>query len=119
MSTSRQAAYSEPGTDSTRTRSARGPTVRANVRRFARPEPLRRARFDRRGHHLRKRLLEADLLALCAAYLLATIWAPPASVQMCHFPPRPGLLVASLPVWILLAYVHALYHVGSRRSDHG
>ncbi|MFL5885384.1 MAG: sugar transferase [Thermoleophilaceae bacterium] len=89
------------------------------MRRFARPEPLRRARFDRRGHHLRRRLLAADLLALFGAYVLATVWSPPVSVHVGHVVPRPGLLVAALPVWMLLAYVHGLYHVGSRRADHG
>src|SRR5437763_15670477 len=106
MSTSRQVAYSEPRTDTARATRAGTPTVRSNVRRCARPTEMRSRRFDRRGHHLRRMLLAVDVLALCAAYVLATVWSPPAAIHVGHFVPRPGLLVAALPVWMLLAYVH-------------
>jgi exopolysaccharide biosynthesis polyprenyl glycosylphosphotransferase len=68
---------------------------------------------DVRGRMLRRLLLASDVVALCAAFLgaqLAFGTLGPADLL---------LLLASIPVWVLLAYGHRLYHLDSYRADHG
>jgi exopolysaccharide biosynthesis polyprenyl glycosylphosphotransferase len=68
---------------------------------------------DVRGRKLRKLLLVGDVVALCTAFL---------GSQLVFGTLEPGdlpLLLLSIPVWILLAYGHRLYHLDSYRADYG
>jgi exopolysaccharide biosynthesis polyprenyl glycosylphosphotransferase len=68
---------------------------------------------DLRGRKLRRLLLAADIVALCGAFLGAQ--AVSGVLALGDVP----LLVASIPVWVLLAYGHRLYHLDSYRADYG
>jgi exopolysaccharide biosynthesis polyprenyl glycosylphosphotransferase len=65
-----------------------------------------------RSRMLRRLLLGGDVLALCAAFFLTQ--SIPGDLQ----PADLMLLVLSLPLWILLAYGHRLYHLDSYRADY-
>jgi exopolysaccharide biosynthesis polyprenyl glycosylphosphotransferase len=65
-----------------------------------------------RARMLRRLLLGADILALCSAFLLVQVAFGDLGVA------NLALLVLSVPVWILLAYGHRLYHLDSYRADY-
>jgi exopolysaccharide biosynthesis polyprenyl glycosylphosphotransferase len=68
---------------------------------------------DERGRRLRRLLLGADVAALCAAFSVT-------QAAMGSFPGKElPLLVLSIPLWVLLAYAHRLYHLDSYRADYG
>jgi exopolysaccharide biosynthesis polyprenyl glycosylphosphotransferase len=68
---------------------------------------------DERGRVLRRLLLGADVAALSIAFL-ATEFA------FDSFRPRDiSILLLAVPVWVLVAYGHRLYHLDSSRADHG
>jgi exopolysaccharide biosynthesis polyprenyl glycosylphosphotransferase len=68
---------------------------------------------DLRGRMLRRLLLGADVIALCAAFL-----GTEAAFGMLALADIPLLLV-SIPLWVILAYGHRLYHLNSYRADYG
>ncbi len=82
------------------------------------PRP-RRLQGDTRGFMLRRWLLVADVAALCAAFSLVEV------VGGLDGRPNPSLgfdlllLVVAIPMWILLLRLYGVYHVDSRRADHG
>jgi exopolysaccharide biosynthesis polyprenyl glycosylphosphotransferase len=67
---------------------------------------------DERGRRLRRLLLAADVGALCVAF--AVTQAAVAKFASAEF----LLLVLSIPLWVLLAYGHRLYHLDSYRADY-
>jgi exopolysaccharide biosynthesis polyprenyl glycosylphosphotransferase len=68
---------------------------------------------DLRGRKLRRLLLAADIVALCGAFLGTQ--AVSGVLALGDVP----LLLASIPVWAILAYGHRLYHLDSYRADYG
>ena len=67
---------------------------------------------DERGHRLRRLLLCADVAALCLGFALAE--AASGSPSPRDLP----VLILGIPVWVLLAYAHRLYHLDSYRTDY-
>ena len=68
---------------------------------------------DERGRRLRRLLLGADVAALCSALAVIQLAAG-------DFPGREApLLLLSVPLWVLLAYAHRLYHLDSYCADYG
>ena len=65
-----------------------------------------------RARMLRRLLLAGDIVALCAAFFLVQLSAGDLA------PHNLALLVLSLPLWLLLAYGHRLYHLDSYRADY-
>jgi len=68
---------------------------------------------DVRGRKLRRLLLGGDVIALCCAFLIAQLAF--GALAVTDLP----LLVLSIPLWVLLAYGHRLYHLDSYRADYG
>jgi exopolysaccharide biosynthesis polyprenyl glycosylphosphotransferase len=67
---------------------------------------------DERGRRLRRLLLSADVGALCVAFAVTQAAVGKfASAELL-------LLVLSIPLWVLLAYGHRLYHLDSYRADY-
>jgi exopolysaccharide biosynthesis polyprenyl glycosylphosphotransferase len=67
---------------------------------------------EQRGRALRRLLLGADVTALCVAFLgseLAFGSLRPADVPV---------LLLTIPLWVLVAYGHRLYHLDSYRADY-
>ena len=73
--------------------------------------PARRP-SDQRGRMLRRLLLTADVLALTAAFSASEL--TDGTLQTADLP----LLVLSIPLWVLFAYAHRLYHLDSHRADY-
>jgi exopolysaccharide biosynthesis polyprenyl glycosylphosphotransferase len=68
---------------------------------------------DLRGRMLRRLLLAGDVVALCSAFLGAQfVFGDLAFADLL-------LLLLSIPLWVLLAYGHRLYHLDSYRADYG
>lgn len=67
---------------------------------------------DARGKRLRRLLLTADVAALCTAYAVTQTVVP--GLASTGLP----LLLLSIPLWVLLAYGHRLYHLDSYRADY-
>jgi exopolysaccharide biosynthesis polyprenyl glycosylphosphotransferase len=73
----------------------------------------------RRGWLMRRLLLDADVLGLVVAYVVAVELAPPASSPDRVEPIWEILLfVATLPLWVLLARIYGLYDRDEERTDH-
>jgi exopolysaccharide biosynthesis polyprenyl glycosylphosphotransferase len=68
---------------------------------------------DVRGRKLRRLLLCGDVVALCCAFLGSQLAFGDLAVG--DLP----LLLLSIPLWVLLAYGHRLYHLDSYRADYG
>jgi exopolysaccharide biosynthesis polyprenyl glycosylphosphotransferase len=68
---------------------------------------------DVRGRKLRRLLLAGDVIALCSAFLGTQLVF--GSLALGDLP----LLLLSIPLWVLLAYGHRLYHLDSYRADYG
>jgi exopolysaccharide biosynthesis polyprenyl glycosylphosphotransferase len=68
---------------------------------------------DVRGYRLRRLLLGGDVVALCGAFLGTQL-----AFGDLEFGDLP-LLLLSIPLWVLLAYGHRLYHLDSYRADYG
>ena len=67
---------------------------------------------DERGRLLRRLLLSADVAALCVAFLVTQVaFGTFKSVDV-------PLVALSVPLWVLLAYGHRLYHFDSHRADY-
>jgi exopolysaccharide biosynthesis polyprenyl glycosylphosphotransferase len=67
---------------------------------------------DERGRLLRRLLLTADVAALCGAFLVTgAAFGTFQSVDVL-------LLGLSIPLWVLLAYGHRLYHLDGHRADY-
>jgi exopolysaccharide biosynthesis polyprenyl glycosylphosphotransferase len=69
-------------------------------------------RPDGRGQVLRRLLLAADIAALCVAVISVEVWF--GSLRMVEIP----MLLLTIPVWVLIAYGHRLYHLDSHRADY-
>jgi exopolysaccharide biosynthesis polyprenyl glycosylphosphotransferase len=65
-----------------------------------------------RARMLRRLLLAGDIVALCSAFFLVQLSAGDLA------PHNLALLILSLPLWLLLAYGHRLYHLDSYRADY-
>jgi hypothetical protein len=68
---------------------------------------------DVRGRKLRRMLLAGDVIALCSAFLGTQLVF--GALELGDLP----LLLLSIPLWVLLAYGHRLYHLDSYRADYG
>jgi exopolysaccharide biosynthesis polyprenyl glycosylphosphotransferase len=68
---------------------------------------------DVRGRKLRRLLLAGDVIALCSAFLGTQLAF--GTLELGDLP----LLLLSIPLWVLLAYGHRLYHLDSYRADYG
>jgi exopolysaccharide biosynthesis polyprenyl glycosylphosphotransferase len=68
---------------------------------------------DVRGKKLRRLLLGGDVIALCAAFLGTQLAF--GALELADLP----LFLLSIPLWVLLAYGHRLYHLDSYRADYG
>jgi exopolysaccharide biosynthesis polyprenyl glycosylphosphotransferase len=67
---------------------------------------------DERGRRLRRLLLGADVAALCVAFAVT-------QAAIGKFAPAELLLLLlSIPLWVMLAYGHRLYHLDSYRADY-
>jgi len=77
-----------------------------------------RIRADSRGYFLRRLLLLADIVALSIAFALAQLYGGIDAQGVVTLKDL-ALLAVGLPAWLLAAHVHGLYHVESRRTDHG
>jgi exopolysaccharide biosynthesis polyprenyl glycosylphosphotransferase len=71
-----------------------------------------RSTADQRGRMLRRLLLVADVMALCVAFVASEVVA--GTFQSANLP----LLVLSIPLWVMFAYAHRLYHLNSHRADY-
>jgi exopolysaccharide biosynthesis polyprenyl glycosylphosphotransferase len=68
---------------------------------------------DQRGRLLRRLLLAADVSALCAAFFVQEL-------VLGHFRSTDVLLfLVTIPLWVLVANGHRLYHLDSHRADYG
>jgi exopolysaccharide biosynthesis polyprenyl glycosylphosphotransferase len=67
---------------------------------------------EMRARMLLRLLFAGDIVALCAAFFV--IQALSGDLEL----PDLALLLLSIPVWVLLAYGHRLYHLDSYRADH-
>jgi hypothetical protein len=65
------------------------------------------------GRKLPRLLLGGDVIALCAAFLRVQL------VFRNAHPDRLPLLLLGIPLWVLLAYGHRLYHLGRYRAEYG
>lgn len=65
-----------------------------------------------RARMLRRLLLLGDVVALCSAFFLIQFASRDLALADL------ALLVLSIPVWLLLAYGHRLYHLDSYRADY-
>jgi exopolysaccharide biosynthesis polyprenyl glycosylphosphotransferase len=68
---------------------------------------------DVRGRKLRRLLIAGDIVALCCAFVAAQLAF--GALALSDLP----LLLLSIPLWVLLAYGHRLYHLDSYRADYG
>ena len=68
---------------------------------------------DLRGQNLRKLLLAADVVGLASAFIATEVEFGVLEAKDLV------LLVLSIPLWVILAYGHRLYHLDSYRADHG
>jgi exopolysaccharide biosynthesis polyprenyl glycosylphosphotransferase len=68
---------------------------------------------DVRGRKLRRLLLAGDVIALCTAFLGTQLAFGTLELRDL------ALLLLSIPLWVLLAYGHRLYHLDSYRADYG
>ena len=70
-------------------------------------------RRDTRGFMLRRLLLAADVAALVSAFFVVeTLTGHLRKADLV-------LLIFSLPIWVIVANAHKLYHLDSMRSDYG
>jgi exopolysaccharide biosynthesis polyprenyl glycosylphosphotransferase len=81
------------------------------------PLPLTRAEApprspDQRGRVLRRLLLGADVTALCVAFLVSEFAF--GSLRLADA----LVLLLTIPLWVLVAYAHRLYHLDSYRADY-
>jgi exopolysaccharide biosynthesis polyprenyl glycosylphosphotransferase len=83
------------------------------------PLDLRRSRpdapppsSDQRGRRLRRLLLGADVAGLCIAFLVAE--SAFGSLRTADL----LILLLTIPLWVLVAYAHRLYHLDSHRADY-
>jgi exopolysaccharide biosynthesis polyprenyl glycosylphosphotransferase len=79
--------------------------------RLSRPD-ARPHSTDQRGRMLRRLLLGADVLGLCIAFLVAESWF--GSLRTADL----VVLLLTIPLWVLVAYGHRLYHLDSHRADY-
>lgn len=80
---------------------------------------VRTTRRRTRESTLRRLLVVTDVLALTAAYCFIELLGGPHNGQTSPELRDLILLAFGIPVWVLLAQAHNLYHADSRRADHG
>ncbi len=68
---------------------------------------------------VRRLLVLTDAIALTAAVIVIELWGGFHGGQTSFVLRDLALLAFGIPVWILLAQAHNLYHADSRRADHG
>ena len=73
----------------------------------------------RRGYRLRRLLFVADIAALTVAFGLAQIYGGLVKEAPAFTERDLALMGLGLPLWVLFAHGYGLYHVNSRRADHG
>jgi exopolysaccharide biosynthesis polyprenyl glycosylphosphotransferase len=93
-----------------------GAILRVPLREVGRQPALRR---DTRGYWLRRLLLAGDVAALCVSFVLAKLAAGISERGDPALGSDVALLVLSVPIWLLFAHAHNLYHLDSRRAEHG
>lgn len=84
-----------------------------------RPRRGRDLQGDTRGYMIRRLLVLVDVAAFAMSFFLVELYGgfdgDPGRSVLFDF----ALLGASAPVWVVLARAHNLYHVDTRRADHG
>jgi exopolysaccharide biosynthesis polyprenyl glycosylphosphotransferase len=79
---------------------------------LSRPEVSSPPGGDQRGRKLRRLLLVADVIALGVAFVFAeSVFGSLSSAD-------PLVLLLTIPLWVLVAYGHRLYHLDSHRADY-
>lgn len=86
---------------------------------LARPKGGTRTRRTTRESKVRRLLVLTDVAALTLAFVAIEIWGGFHDGQTASVLRDLALLGVGVPVWILLAHGHNLYHADSRRADHG
>lgn len=81
--------------------------------------PKRVVRRLSREACVRRLLVLTDVLALTLAFAVIEIWGGFHDGQTASVLRDLTLLGFGIPVWVLLAHGHNLYHADSRRADHG
>lgn len=86
---------------------------------LGRPRQGPKLQGDTRGYMIRRLLVLADVGAFAVGFFLVALYGgfdagPDRSLLFDLV-----LLCASAPVWVVLARAHNLYHVDTRRADHG
>lgn len=84
-----------------------------------RPVGAQSSRRITREAALRRLLVLTDVVALTAAYAVVELFSGFHDGQTSPLVRDLALLAFGLPVWVLLAQAHNLYHADSRRADHG
>ena len=79
----------------------------------------RKRRRISRESLLRRLLVVTDIVALTLALVVIEIWGGFHAGQTLPELRDLALLGFGIPMWVLLAYGHNLYHADSRRADHG
>jgi exopolysaccharide biosynthesis polyprenyl glycosylphosphotransferase len=82
-------------------------------------EPKRAPRRLSREGRVRRLLVLTDVVALTLAFIVIEIWGGFHNGQTASVVRDLALLGFGIPVWVLLAHGHNLYHADSRRADHG
>ena len=84
-----------------------------------RPTAARSVRRIRRESAVRRLLVFTDVVALTVSVGMIKLWGGFDSGNAQSALRDLALLAFGIPVWILLAQGHNLYHADSRRADHG
>jgi exopolysaccharide biosynthesis polyprenyl glycosylphosphotransferase len=74
---------------------------------------------DRRGFILRRLLLLADAAALCVAVVIVEAFGGLVPQSHRSLALDLSFFLVMVPAWLLLLRAYGLYHVDSRRADHG
>ena len=79
----------------------------------------RKPRRISRESALRRLLVVTDIVALTLALVVIEFWGNFHNGQTVSVLRDVALLAFGIPMWVLLAHGHNLYHADSRRADHG
>jgi exopolysaccharide biosynthesis polyprenyl glycosylphosphotransferase len=72
-----------------------------------------------RGYRMRRWLLAADVTALICAFAAAQLYGGWTQANAPFTWKDAALIGVGVPLWVMFAQAHKLYHVDTRRADHG
>ena len=98
-------------------RPAHGPVAGLTTDDAPRDESHPRLGSSRYGYTFRRLLLISDLSGIAVGVAVAMALYAAVNGQV-TIPAHPALLIASVPLWVLLAHTVGLYHLTERRVDH-